>query len=141
MEVDLSPSRVVANVRMYEIPQNPAQHGRHGGRRLRKRRFVRCVSVTRASAVGFLGWRLGRVRRAGPGTQPASGQMTDSRQPGDKSLGMDAPITRRDFLGSTLLGCGGALLSERAPAERVAAADEFTGYGGVGDYAGSNGNT
>ena len=73
--------------------------------------------------------------------------MTDSHQLEDNSLGMDARITRRDFVGSTLLGCGGALLSQRAPAAQVptgvrdTAADEFTGYGGVGDYAGSNGNT
>jgi spermidine dehydrogenase len=69
----------------------------------------------------------------------------------DSVLGMDTPITRRDFLGSSLLASGAALLSERAPADilkspgeikRVSnAADELTGYGGIGDYARSNGNT
>jgi len=59
-------------------------------------------------------------------------------QAGDESLGMDASITRRDFLGSTLLASGAALLSQRTPAQT---ADEFTGYGGLGDYANSNGNT
>ena len=50
-------------------------------------------------------------------------------------------ITRRDFLGSTLLGSGAMLLSGLTPAQLLAAADEFSGYGGVGDYAKSNGNT
>ena len=64
---------------------------------------------------------------------------------------MDTPITRRDFLGSTLLASGAALASERTPAEVIGSpgraaptsdpADEFTGYAGVGDYARSNGNT
>lgn len=62
----------------------------------------------------------------------------------DHALGMDAPITRRDFVNATLIGAGGALLSAAAPATGHAAqapADTFTGYGGVGDYATSNGNT
>ena len=56
---------------------------------------------------------------------------------------MDTPITRRDFLGSTLLASGATLLAERAPAEMLptSSSDELTGYGGVGDYASSNGNT
>jgi spermidine dehydrogenase len=65
----------------------------------------------------------------------------DSHQPGDKSLGMDADITRRDFLGSTLLASGAMLLGSLTPAELLAEADEFTGYGGVGEYSASNGNT
>ena len=60
-------------------------------------------------------------------------------QPGDDKLGMDEPITRRDFLGSVLLASGAALLESRSPAEL--AADNFTGYGGVGEYSTSNGNT
>ncbi|MCZ6560497.1 MAG: twin-arginine translocation signal domain-containing protein, partial [Gammaproteobacteria bacterium] len=56
-------------------------------------------------------------------------------------------ITRRDFLGGVLIGAGAALLS--APAPLFAAkdrsqeifGDSWTGYGGVGDYARSNGNT
>jgi spermidine dehydrogenase len=85
----------------------------------------------------------------------------------DKTLGMDEQITRRDFLNSTLLASGGALLAPIAPAELLrtrlsefpllaeaarngaptarnggpAAQDDWTGYGGVGDYANSNGNT
>jgi spermidine dehydrogenase len=60
-----------------------------------------------------------------------------------RHLGMEAPITRRDFLGSTLLASGAALLAGVTPAEMLAAQDrdEFTGYGGVGEYSASNGNT
>ncbi len=61
--------------------------------------------------------------------------------PGDATLGMDEPITRRDFLGSVLLASGAALLESVTPAEILAAQDEFTGYGGVGEYSRSNGNT
>ena len=50
---------------------------------------------------------------------------------------MGAKIARRDFLNNTLLGVGAALLSQAAPAE---SRDTFTGYGGVGDYAASNGD-
>jgi spermidine dehydrogenase len=65
-----------------------------------------------------------------------------SREPGDAALGMKAPITRRDFLGSTLLTSGAALLGSATPAELLAMqGDEFTGYGGVGEYSTSNGNT
>ena len=57
----------------------------------------------------------------------------------DDELGMASPITRRDFLNATLLGTGAALLASRAPLEAlqrpVAQGDEFTGYGGIGDYA------
>jgi len=61
-------------------------------------------------------------------------------------------VTRRDFLNATLLASGGMLLNAASPAELLAARansnsnarpneDEWTGYGGVGDYANSNGNT
>ena len=70
----------------------------------------------------------------------------------DRDLGLDRKITRKDFLNTTLLGAGGALLVAQAPAwlrdalgARVVLAarqepDDWTGYGGVGDYARSNGN-
>ena len=61
--------------------------------------------------------------------------------PGDTSLGMESSITRRDFLGSALLASGAALLGGLTPAELLAQSDEFTGYGGVGEYSNSNGNT
>jgi spermidine dehydrogenase len=59
----------------------------------------------------------------------------------DHALGMDAAITRRDFLGSTLLASGAVLLDGLTPTQLLAANDEWTGYGGVGDYSASNGNT
>ncbi len=56
---------------------------------------------------------------------------------------MDSSITRRDFLGSTLLGAGAALLDGLTPAQLLGATgeDDWTGYGGIGDYRHSNGNT
>ncbi len=78
----------------------------------------------------------------------------------DKTI--NKPISRRDFVGGTLVGSGAALLSASAPgAAKVApklSPDKFklgntmplpltgldenwTGPGGVGDYAGANGNT
>ena len=60
---------------------------------------------------------------------------------GDKELGMQALITRRDFLGSTLLASGALLLDSLTPEEIHAQEDEFTGYGGIGEYSTSNGNT
>jgi len=64
-----------------------------------------------------------------------------SEESGDGALGMDAGITRRDFLGGTLLASGAMLLESLTPAELLAQQDEFTGYGGVGEYSRSNGNT
>ncbi len=68
----------------------------------------------------------------------------------DKALGLDRNITRRDFLNSTLLASGGLLLAPASPAQLLAQQAEngpgslnndWTGYGGIGDYATSNGNT
>jgi spermidine dehydrogenase len=64
----------------------------------------------------------------------------------DKALGMEPEhrITRRDFLNAALLASGSALLNPISPTElwaMNAADDDWTGYGGVGDYAKSNGNT
>jgi spermidine dehydrogenase len=62
----------------------------------------------------------------------------------DNALGMTAHISRRDFLNSSLIASG-ALLTSRTPADlwaqAMAQGDEWTGFGGVGDYAKSNGNT
>jgi spermidine dehydrogenase len=61
--------------------------------------------------------------------------------------GMNRDMTRRDFLNGTLLGSGALLLRSASPAQLLASAaqtpaqDDWTGYGGVGDYANSNGNT
>ena len=49
-------------------------------------------------------------------------------------------MDRRDFLNSALLASGSVLLSGVAPVDLLAEPD-WTGYGGVGDYALSNGNT
>lgn len=72
---------------------------------------------------------------------------------------MGCPITRRDFLGTTLLGAGAALLDLPPPLRRMLRGedppplsgsfpgsgeqdyDSWTGYPGVGQYARSNGNT
>ena len=64
-----------------------------------------------------------------------------AQQPGDAALGMHTAITRRDFLGSTLLASGALLMESLTPAELLAAQDDFTGYGGIGEYRTSNGNT
>jgi len=69
--------------------------------------------------------------------------MADSKhnERDDKSLGMDRRICRRDFLNSTLLASGSLLLSPLAPNDLLAQGSDWTGYGGVGDYQNSNGNT
>lgn len=69
----------------------------------------------------------------------------------DEDLGMNEDITRKDFLNTTLLGMGAALLHAPSPsamldrltggAGAAAPQDAWTGYGGVGDYATANGNT
>src|SRR5262245_7345993 len=62
----------------------------------------------------------------------------------DRALGIDEPISRRDFLNSALVASG-ALLTRRTPAELLADAAsqgaDWSGPGGIGDYAVSNGNT
>src|ERR1700704_3735911 len=72
---------------------------------------------------------------------------------GDEKLGASTEITRRDFVGSALLGSGSVLLGMASPAAlRTAAAQttqlsmtglgaDWTGPGGIGDYARSKGNT
>ncbi|MBV8898292.1 MAG: NAD(P)-binding protein [Acidobacteriaceae bacterium] len=59
--------------------------------------------------------------------------------PLDRILGLDQPITRQDFLNSALLASG-AVLAGKSPLDLVSE-DNWTGYGGVGDYSHSNGNT
>ena len=57
------------------------------------------------------------------------------------SLGMNEPITRRDFLNGTLVAGVGLVLgrSNQAPAT-ISPAAAWDGYGGVGDYAHAHGN-
>lgn len=60
---------------------------------------------------------------------------------GDKSnLGLDAAITRRDFIGGTLIGSGALLLGAPSPTAAQGLTSPWNGYSGVGDYARSNGN-
>ena len=78
--------------------------------------------------------------------------MTDSPNSDNDALGVNTPITRKDFLNASLLGLGAALLHTPSPLAAMAgisehsrvappSADSWTGPGGVGDYAASNGNT
>lgn len=55
-------------------------------------------------------------------------------------LGTDAGITRRDFIGGTLIGSGAALLGMSCPARAQGLTSAWDGFAGVGDYARSNGN-
>ena len=80
----------------------------------------------------------------------------------DDSTGSATEITRRDFVGNTLLGSGAALLTAGSPLSVMAMGKDgrpefklgnsmplplnqldkgWTGYGGEGDYASANGNT
>ena len=65
----------------------------------------------------------------------------------DDQLGMTSPITRRDFVNGALVGGGTLLTAGCAPAPGAAESSNapsgspWTGYGGVGDYSWSNGNT
>ena len=80
--------------------------------------------------------------------------------PERRRLGLDARISRRDFVNGALVGAGAAVLggswrdvaaasasaphrtaNEPAAAAPGAGDDTFTGYGGVGDYARANGDT
>ena len=53
---------------------------------------------------------------------------------------MNEPITRRDFLNGILITGAGLALGGNVPAT-ISPADAFDGYGGIGDYRHSNGNT
>ncbi|MBV8501842.1 MAG: NAD(P)-binding protein [Paucibacter sp.] len=59
-----------------------------------------------------------------------------------RRLGLDVDITRRDFVGGALWASGAALTTLAAPGHALASGrDDWTGPGGVGDYANANGNT
>jgi spermidine dehydrogenase len=64
----------------------------------------------------------------------------------DRALGLGERICRRDFLNSTLLASGSVLLGSLSPAQllaqkEAAGQNDWDGYGGVGDYANSHGNS
>jgi len=54
---------------------------------------------------------------------------------------MTIHITRRDFLNGVLIGAGAFLLELPAPLKLFAQSQPTYGFGGIGDYASSNGNT
>jgi len=58
----------------------------------------------------------------------------------DDRLGMNEPISRRDFVNGALL-VGAHLLVRGAAPATISPADAWDGYGGIGDYRQSNGNT
>ena len=71
--------------------------------------------------------------------------MTKNRNK-NNDLQLSNNISRRDFVNGTLVGFGAALLSSSIPALAAGKKpvglfnDPWTGFGGVGDYANSNGN-
>src|SRR5438046_10495165 len=54
---------------------------------------------------------------------------------------LSEPTSRRDFLNGALRAGAGLLLHGKAPTISPSPADGFNGYGGIGDYRHSNGNT
>jgi spermidine dehydrogenase len=73
-------------------------------------------------------------------------------KPGDKALGMDQPICRRDFLNASLLASGSLLMKSVSPLDLMAQEtgqktgglneSDWNGPNtGTGDYSSSNGNT
>jgi spermidine dehydrogenase len=68
------------------------------------------------------------------------------KKPMNCDSGLSSEVSRRDFVNGTLVGVGAALLTSAAPGyaarrEPVGVfSDPWTGFGGVGDYANSNGN-
>ena len=70
-----------------------------------------------------------------------------------KQGGSQPDVTRRDFIGGSLIGSGAALLATAAPSRYFSASAQtvampmtgldqsWTGPSGIGDYAGKNGNT
>jgi spermidine dehydrogenase len=78
--------------------------------------------------------------RPRPNARPRESDRAMDRR-SDARIGMDASITRRDFVNGALAGAGAVLLGAAAPAVAQGLGPAFDGYGGVGDYAGSNGNT
>jgi spermidine dehydrogenase len=68
------------------------------------------------------------------------------RFPTDKSLGLNSPISRRDFLDGVLFASVGSLASAACPAMTAAqlsdsSVGQWAGYRGEGDYKDSAGNT
>ncbi len=64
-----------------------------------------------------------------------------TRDPDHAASELSEGITRRDFVGTALMGVGAALLHSPCPAASQDLGPNWTGFGGVGDYRFSNGNT
>jgi spermidine dehydrogenase len=58
----------------------------------------------------------------------------------DEKLGMAEPVSRRDFINGAVVAGAGMVLHGKLP-RGGSPADDWNGYGGVGDYRHSNGNT
>ena len=56
------------------------------------------------------------------------------------ALGLDSAITRRDFIGATLVGSGALLLGAPGLSTAQERTADWNGNPGIGDYARSNGN-
>jgi hypothetical protein len=95
------------------------------------------VSGARAEPMNYRG-TSGSTGAAQRREESVTPEGSGNYGPGGESRGMDASITRRGFLSSTLLASGAALMSQRTLAQ---AADIFTGSGGVEEFAISNTNT
>src|SRR6266566_1280019 len=59
---------------------------------------------------------------------------------GNRALGLNTSITRRDFIGATLVGSGAMLLGAPPPSRAQGLTAAWNGYAGIGDYSRSNGN-
>src|SRR6266404_4486950 len=90
------------------------------------------------STVNRNGRRTGKWICCSGGIRMASNERKECHH--DHTLGMDEPISRRDYLNSTLLASGSLLLGAVCPMDLLAQSD-WDGFGGVGDYSASNGNT
>jgi spermidine dehydrogenase len=102
------------------------------------------VAITRTSSLqGFA--PILHTRQAGAfSLQGYTISMSDrTKAPADRALGLDdTGVTRRDFLGSSLLASGAGLLTGLAPRDVLAQNGlGWQGFSGVGDYKDANGNT
>src|SRR5258706_7453113 len=81
-------------------------------------------------------WRKSTNSDATTGPRPCGA----ARMPDDR-LGMQARISRRDYLTGTLLASAGLVLGRDVQTRAtISPADDWDGYGGVGDYARAHGN-
>src|SRR6478672_2473002 len=79
------------------------------------------------------------TRQGRPSSMNAPHNATPQDGQGDR-LGMNEPISRRDFVNGALLAGAGLLVNGHAP-PTPSPADDWNGYSGIGDYRHSNGNT